>query len=99
MNRPHYAGTLQHSFKQAVRQLLETQYGLIGSGRVLDLLADDLQHLAEQFHPSADHFQRGWLVFTGTKASGPKAHPASVAVTMNSSPWLTCPPVVPLAVS
>lgn len=75
MNRPHYAGTLQRSFKQAVRHLLETQYGLIGSGRVLDLLADDLQHLAEQFHPPADHLHSGWLVFTGTKASGSKAHP------------------------
>ena len=75
MNRPHYAGSLQRSFKQAVRQLLETQYGLIGSGRVVDLLADDLQHLAEQFHPPAEHLQSGWLVFTGTKASGPKPQP------------------------
>lgn len=51
MSTNHYAGTLQRSFKQAVIHLLETQYALLGSGRVLGLLADDLQQLAEQFHP------------------------------------------------
>jgi hypothetical protein len=75
MSHPHYLGTLQRSFKQAVIHLLETEYGLLGSGRVLNLLADDLQHLADQFHPPADHLQSGWLVFTGTKASGHKTHP------------------------
>jgi Protein of unknown function (DUF1670) len=75
MSHPHYVGTLQRSFKQAVIHLLETDYGLLGSGRVLSLLADDLQQLADQFHPLADHLQSGWLVFTGTKASGSKPHP------------------------
>ena len=75
MKTNHYAGTLQRSFKQAVIHLLETDYGLLGSGRVLGLLADDLQQLAEQFHPPAQHLQSGWLVFTGTKASGGKTHP------------------------
>lgn len=75
MRTNHYLGTLQRSFKQAVVHLLETDYGLLGSGRVLSLLADDLQQLADQFHPPADHLQSGWLVFTGTKASGHKTHP------------------------
>jgi hypothetical protein len=74
MSNP-YIGTLQRSFKQAVIHLLETEYGLLGSGRVLGLLADDLQQLAEQFHPPAEHLQSGWLVFTGTKACGGKTHP------------------------
>jgi hypothetical protein len=75
MSSNHYAGSLQRSFKQAVLHLLETDYGIVGSGRVLALLAQDLQQLATQFHPPADHLQSGWLVFTGTKASGPKTHP------------------------
>jgi hypothetical protein len=75
MSTNHYAGTLQRSFKQAVVHLLETDYGLLGSGRVLNLLAEDLQQLADQFHPAAEHLQSGWLVFTGTKASGPKPQP------------------------
>ncbi len=40
MRTNHYAGTLQRSFKQAVIHLLETEYGLLGSGRVLGLLAE-----------------------------------------------------------
>jgi hypothetical protein len=75
MSTNHYAGSLQRSFKQAVLHLLETDYGLLGSGRVLSLLAEDLQQLAAQFHPTADYLQSGWLVFTGTKASGPKPQP------------------------
>ena len=75
MSSNHYAGSLQRSFKQAVVHLLETDYGVVGSGRVLKLLAEDLQQLAAQFHPPADHLQSGWLVFTGTKASGHKPQP------------------------
>jgi Protein of unknown function (DUF1670) len=75
MSTNHYAGSLQRSFKQAVLHLLETDYGILGSGRVLNLLAEDLQQLAAQFHPPADHLQSGWLVFTGTKATGHKTHP------------------------
>ena len=75
MKTNHYAGTLQRSFKQAVIHLLETDYGLLGSGRVLGLLADDVQQLASQFHPPAEHLQSGWLVFIGTKACGRKPQP------------------------
>ena len=75
MRTNRYAGPLQRNFKQAIIHLLETDYGLLGSGRVLGLLADDLQQLAEQFYPPAEHLQSGWLVFTGTKASGGKTHP------------------------
>jgi hypothetical protein len=74
-----YAGTLQRNFKQALIELLETQYGLLGSGRILSLLADDVQHLTTQFHPPADQLQSGWLVFTGTHASGGKPPPGQSA--------------------
>jgi len=75
MNSNHYSGTLQRSFKQAIIHLLETDYGLLGSLRILSLLADDLQQLADQFHPPAQHLQPGWMVFTGTKACGHKPRP------------------------
>jgi hypothetical protein len=75
MSTNHYTGTLQRSFKQAIIHLLETDYGLLGSGRVLALLAEDLQQVADQFYPPPQHLQSGWLLFTGTKACGPKPHP------------------------
>jgi hypothetical protein len=46
---------------------------------VLDLLAADLAALAEQFYPAPERMASGWLVFTGTKATGPKAHPGKRA--------------------
>jgi hypothetical protein len=74
---PHqrYAGPSQRTFRQAVVHLLETQYGLLGSERVLSLLAQDVQALAEEFYPQPAHLAPGWMVFTGTRASGKKAHP------------------------
>ena len=73
--RQPYAGSSQRTFRQAVVHLLETQYGLLGSERVLNLLAQDVQALAAEFYPQPDYLASGWMVFTGTRASGKKAHP------------------------
>jgi len=79
MSAKAYVGTAKRTFEAAVVHLLERDYGVLGSRRVLALLAQDLQALAEQFYPAPDHLASGWLVFTGTKASGPKAHPGQSA--------------------
>ena len=65
MNRS-YIGVEQRSFKSAVVHLLETDYGLVGSRRVLEMLAGDVAQLATQFHPAQSCVQSGWLVFTNT---------------------------------
>jgi hypothetical protein len=70
-----YVGTAQRTFSQAIVQLLETSYGLLGSRRVLDLIARDIKALAEHFYPAPERLHSGWMVFTGVKASGQKAHP------------------------
>lgn len=75
-----YASTAQRTFRAAVIHLLETEYGLLGSRRVLELLAQDLEALAEQFYPTAERIPSGWMVFTGTRASGKKARPGQRAV-------------------
>lgn len=79
MSAKAYAGTAKRTFKAAVVHLLETDYGVLGSRRVLNLLAQDLETLVEQFYPVPDHISSGWMVFTGTKASGSKAHPGQSA--------------------
>jgi hypothetical protein len=78
LNR-RYLGTNERTFQQAVVHLLETQYGLLGSQRVLELLAQDVQELVGQFYPVPEHLEPGWMVFTGTRASGAKAHPGQRA--------------------
>ncbi len=75
----NYQGMTRRTFTQAVYQLLEQQYALVGSRRILALLADDLQELVAQFYPPNERLQPGWLLFTGTHASGPKARPGQSA--------------------
>lgn len=75
MSDQAYVGSCQRTFQQALIHKLETEYGLLGSGRVLALLAKDVQILVDQFYPAPQRLSSGWLVFTGTQASGPKAYP------------------------
>jgi hypothetical protein len=79
MSGQAYVGTTKRTFRQAVHHLLEHNYGLLGSQRVLELLADDLQELVEQFYPAPERLSSGWMVFTGTKADGSKPYPGRPA--------------------
>lgn len=79
MSQQAYVGLTKRTFQQALVQLLQQDYGLLGSRRILELLAQDVQQLAEQFYPAAQRLSSGWLVFTGTKASGSKAYPGQEA--------------------
>ncbi len=79
MSSQAYVGLTKRTFEQALVHLLETGYALLGSRRVLHLLAEDVQQVAEQFYPQPQRLSSGWMVFTGTKASGQKAHPGQTA--------------------
>lgn len=79
MSSQAYVGLSQRTFQQALIHVLESEYGLLGSRRVLDLLADDVQHLVDQFYPRPQRLESGWLVFTGTKATAHKAYPGDQA--------------------
>jgi len=70
-----YHGCAQRTFEQALIGMLEKDYGLLGSRRVLELLATDIEALAEQFYPRPERLVSGWLVFTGTLATDTKVHP------------------------
>jgi hypothetical protein len=79
MNENPYAGPLQRTFQQAIIYLLETQYRMLGSERILSMLSADIQQLVEQFYPQPERLAAGWMVYTGTRASGKKAHPGQGA--------------------
>jgi hypothetical protein len=70
-----YVGTAKRTFGQAIVHLLESSYNLLGSRGVLELMAQDITALAEQFYPEQEHVRPGWMVFTGVKAAGHKAYP------------------------
>lgn len=79
MSGQAFVGTTKRTFRAGLFNLLEDGYGLIGSRRVLKLLADDVHQLVDEFYPLAERLRSGWMVFTGTKASGKKAHPGQSA--------------------
>lgn len=79
MSNQAYLGMTKRTFEQALVQLLESDYGLMGSRRVLELLAQDVQQLVEQFYPTPQRLRSGWMILTGTKATGPKAYPGQSA--------------------
>jgi hypothetical protein len=79
MSSQAYVGTAKRTFSQALVHLLETSYGVLGSRRVLELLAGDVKTMVDRFFPTPDRLRPGWMVFTGVKATGPKARPGQSA--------------------
>lgn len=79
MTNTAYSGSSHRTFQQALVHEMETNYGFLNSRRVLSMLAEDVQRLIEQFFPANDHLRPGWMVFTGTKATGTKAFPGQQA--------------------
>ncbi len=75
MNGQAYVGSSKRTFAGTLRNLLDKDYGLLGSARVRQMLVEDVLNLIEQFYPLAARVQPGWVVFTGTKGSGQKAYP------------------------
>ena len=88
MKRSIYAGVQQRTFRRAFIHLLESEYALLGSGRIQRLLAEDVQALVDQFYPAPDYIQPGWMLFTGVKAEGPKLPPDKASGrTLVTIPW------------
>lgn len=63
-----YVGTTKRSFSAAVFHLLENDYSVLGSRRILEMLAQDLEKLVDEFFPPMERVPPGWMVFIGTKA-------------------------------
>jgi hypothetical protein len=72
-----YLGVSHRTFTQAVTDLLERDYAILGSHRVLALLAQDLHHLVESYFPPPERLAPGWIVWTGILATGAKANPSA----------------------
>ena len=84
MSSPAYLGTQNRTFSAALRHVLENEYRLLGSRRVLGLLTRDVESLIEQFYPTPERLAPGWMVFTGTKAEGGKPKRGQTAADLPS---------------
>jgi hypothetical protein len=60
----------KRDFKTALIRLLEQEYKILGSRRILVMLADDLEQLHQEYFPERNRLQFGDLVWQTTKDDG-----------------------------
>jgi hypothetical protein len=70
-----YASIEKRTFQAALIHLLETEYRIVGSHRILRVLAEDVEALVAEFYPPAERVHSGDLVWTCTGDEGQKAQP------------------------
>jgi len=68
--RDRYESINKRNFHQAVINLLEQEYKILGSRKVLEMLADDIENLHREYYPSRNQVGFGEIVFRTTKDDG-----------------------------
>lgn len=86
-----YHATTQHTFRQAIVYLLETECKLVGSHRVIQMIADDVVELQAEYYRDADEVPPGHIVWRGTLDQG---HKPAVGRRAEDEPTVTA--VLPL---
>ena len=82
-----YASIEKRTFQAAVIHLLETEYRIVGSHRILKVLAEDIEALVAQFYPKAERLHSGDLIWTCTGDEGQKAQPGKPPRHTRRSRW------------
>lgn len=68
--RDRYESITKRDFKTALVRLLESEYKIIGSHRVLLMLADDIEQLHQEYYPQQSRLRSGDVVWQTTKDDG-----------------------------
>jgi len=67
--RNRYESIPKRSFRNAIIRCLEEQYKILGSHKVLQMVADDIVRLHKEFYPELDKSRLGHIVWRTTGAS------------------------------
>jgi hypothetical protein len=67
-----FASLEKRGFRAALLRLLQTEYKLIGSPRVLQMLADDVEQLMLEYFPRRDRIEPGTICWVTTKKTARK---------------------------
>lgn len=70
--RDHFEGVKKRSFRSGLMRLLEQEYKVIGSRRVLEMLADDVEALQTEYFPPQDRLKPGMVCWVTTKRTARK---------------------------
>ena len=68
--RDRYESIHKRNFRSALIHMLETEYKMLGSRKILEMLADDIEDLHRECYPSIDGVGFGEIVFRTTKDDG-----------------------------
>ena len=68
IQRNRYESIPKRNFRNAIIKLCEENYKLLGSRKVLSMLADDIVKLQKQFYPETQQRGTGWIVWHTTSA-------------------------------
>jgi len=68
--RDRYESITKRDFRSALINLLESEYKILGSRRVIDLLADDIENIHREYYPRQSEVGFGEIVFRTTKDDG-----------------------------
>jgi len=68
----HYRTALHRTFREAVVHLLESEYKLVGSHRVIQMMADDIADLHQEYYQDAAHVPPGHIVWRAALDPGRK---------------------------
>ncbi len=74
-----YASIEKRSFRAAFMYLLEREYNLLFSRRILNILAEDVEELVAKFYPKTERVSSGQLIWSCTGDDGQKAQPGKPA--------------------
>lgn len=70
--RDRFASLEKRGFRAALLRLLESAYKLIGSHRVLQMLADDVEQLMQEYFPRRERLEPGTICWVTTKKTARK---------------------------
>jgi transposase len=68
--RDRYESINKRNFHSGIINLLEREYKILGSRKVLEMLADDIENLHREYYPGKDQVGFGEIIFTTTKDDG-----------------------------
>jgi hypothetical protein len=82
--RDRYETISKRNFRSALIHMLETEYKMLGSRKILEMLADDIEDLHRECYPSVDRVGFGEIVFRTTKDDGQRQSYGKKAEDYNS---------------
>ena len=70
--KDRYESIPKRNFRNAIIKLCEEHYKILGSRKVLSMLADDIVELHKEFYPETEQRGMGWVVWRTTSADSKK---------------------------